>query len=398
MAPKQNKAADKAKLANKQKVAEDKTFGLKNKNKSAKVQQYVQTVKKNVDDAVNKQKTAASSVKDKKKAEAERQKELAELFAVAIKQPKVPAGVDPKSIVCEYFRHGQCTKGFKCKFSHDLSVERKGGKIDIFSDRRKDEDEEGMEDWDQDKLEEVIAQKHSTEKNRPTDIICKFFLDAVEKKVYGWFWQCPNGKDCKYRHALPPGYVLKSQMKELLEAEAANIKPIEEEIEDERRKVEAKTPITEETFRKWREDRKTDKEKQMAAAEAERKRKGNLTGREIFMEEGFLAQDDAGAHEAYERELDEEEAIKRLDAEAAARRAEGAVHAASNGSTAASSHAAAAGGSAATPAAEEVSSAVHNLAAEDADVFDEELSDDEEDVDDNELDALEASLADVTVK
>jgi hypothetical protein len=43
--------------------------------------------------------------------------------------------VDPKSIVCEFFRHGQCTKGFKCKFSHDLSVERKGGKIDIFSDR-----------------------------------------------------------------------------------------------------------------------------------------------------------------------------------------------------------------------------------------------------------------------
>lgn len=29
------------------------------------------------------------------------------------------------------------------------------------------------------------------------------------------FWQCPNGKECKYRHALPPGYVLKSQMKVL---------------------------------------------------------------------------------------------------------------------------------------------------------------------------------------
>lgn len=35
--------------------------------------------------------------------------------------------------------------------------------------------------------------------------------------------QCPNGKECKYRHALPPGYVLKSQMKELLELEAANV-------------------------------------------------------------------------------------------------------------------------------------------------------------------------------
>ncbi len=45
------------------------------------------------------------------------------------------AGVDPKSMLCEFFRHGQCTKGFKCKFSHDLNVERKGGKIDLFSDR-----------------------------------------------------------------------------------------------------------------------------------------------------------------------------------------------------------------------------------------------------------------------
>ena len=53
-----------------------------------------------------------------------------------------------------------------------------------------------MEDWDQDKLEEVIAQKHSTEKNRPTDIICKFFLDAVEKKVYGWCAVESNSRCC----------------------------------------------------------------------------------------------------------------------------------------------------------------------------------------------------------
>ena len=45
------------------------------------------------------------------------------------------------------------------------------------------------------------------------------------------------------------------------------------------------------------------------------------------MQEGFLAQDDAGAHDAYERELDEEEDIRRMEAEAAARRAEGAAHA-----------------------------------------------------------------------
>lgn len=33
------------------------------------------------------------------------------------------------------------------------------------------------------------------------------------------FWKCPHGTECKYRHALPLGYVLKSQMKELLEEE-----------------------------------------------------------------------------------------------------------------------------------------------------------------------------------
>lgn len=62
--------------------------------------------------------------------------------------------------------------------------------------------------------------------------VCKYFLDAVEKKQYGWFWVCPNGgKDCHYRHALPPGYVLKSQMKALIEEESEKIS-IEEEIEN----------------------------------------------------------------------------------------------------------------------------------------------------------------------
>lgn len=54
----------------------------------------------------------------------------------------------------------------------------------------------------------------------------------MEKKQYGWFWSCPNGgKECHYRHALPPGYILKSQMKALLEEESDKI-PIEEEIEN----------------------------------------------------------------------------------------------------------------------------------------------------------------------
>jgi hypothetical protein len=90
-----------------------------------------------------------------------------------------------------------------------------------------EEEEANMANWDQETLEAAIAQKHAADnKNRPTEIVCRFFLDAVEKRQYGWFWNCPNGKDCKYRHALPPGYVLKSQMKLLLEEEAANVSAV----------------------------------------------------------------------------------------------------------------------------------------------------------------------------
>ena len=59
------------------------------------------------------------------------------------------------------------------------------------------------------------------------------------------FWQCPNGKECKYRHKLPPGFKLKSEIKELLASEAANKPSLEEEIEAQRQAVEAQTPITE---------------------------------------------------------------------------------------------------------------------------------------------------------
>ena len=252
-------------------------------------------------------------MQEKKKAELERQRELDELFSMTIKQPKVPPGVDPKSIVCEFFRHGKCTKSFKCKFSHDLSVERKGPKMDLYSDKRdkEDEDNENMEDWDQETLEKAIAQKHGSENlNRPTNIVCKYFLDAVEKRQYGWFWQCPNGKDCKYRHALPPGYVLKSQMKQLLEEETANKISVEEEIEEERAKVDAKTPINEETFGKWKVELDEARRKEAESKELERKRRGQLTGREIFQQEGFMATDDASASDSYAREIDDEAEIQ----------------------------------------------------------------------------------------
>ena len=225
-------------------------------------------------------------------------------------------GVDPKSIVCEFFRKGTCAKGFKCKFSHDLAVERKSAKIDLFSDRRDaaggaGADGEGdagtMENWDQDALEAAIASKHGAEnQNRPTDIICKHVLEAIEKKQYGWFWVCPGGgAECKYRHALPPGYVLKSQIKALAAEAAANKKDIVDDIEEERARIAAVTPVTEAVFQAWKVKRNATRALAAAAARDERHKAGRLSGRELTELGGFTFEDDAeaGDSSAYTREV-----------------------------------------------------------------------------------------------
>lgn len=53
------------------------------------------------------------------------------------------AGVDPKSVLCAFFKQGQCTKGDKCKFSHDLSMERKCEKRSVYVDERDEDLEKG---------------------------------------------------------------------------------------------------------------------------------------------------------------------------------------------------------------------------------------------------------------
>ncbi|KAF3777963.1 Zinc finger CCCH domain-containing protein 11 [Nymphaea thermarum] len=294
MPPKQQ---SKAELAKKQKVVEDKTFGLKNKNKSKNVQKYVQSLQQAVQPKPDASKVAAKKKKEEEKA---REKELNDLFKIAVSQPKVPVGVDPKSILCEFFKAGQCTKGFKCKFSHDLNVQRKGEKIDIYSDKR---DEETMEDWDQETLEKVVeSKKNEYNQNKPTDIVCKYFLEAVEKKQYGWFWVCPNGgKDCHYRHALPPGYVLKSQMKALLEEESEKMS-VEEEIENQRATLTTSTPLTPDLFMQWKKKKMEEREAGLAALRAERAKNDRMSGRELFLADASIFVDDAEAYEMYQRE------------------------------------------------------------------------------------------------
>ena len=313
MAPK-NKPSKKTESKAKAQIIEDKTFGLKNKKKSAKVAQYIKSVEKTVNDAGNRKSRKDDEAKQQrllaKKAEEQRKAEMASLFKPVVVQ-KVPPGVDPKSVLCQFFKAGSCLKGDKCKFSHDPNIGRKSAKIDLYSDTREEKEKDLMESWDQTKLESVIQQK---QKGNQTDIVCKYFLDAIETKKYGWFWECPNGGDkCKYRHALPPGFVLKKT-----KPSAEKSITLEEFLEVERHNLGPNlTPVTLESFTKWKEDRKlkqAQEEKQrMKKKEADLKAgKLNASGRDLFTyQPDLFADDDEAADDIDYSVREDEEGIDR---------------------------------------------------------------------------------------
>lgn len=148
------------------KDAAEQTFGMKNKNKSKKVQEFEkQLVSKNV--GVEKMRNLMYEEKKKKKAIEEEMKLLGDVLGKVV--PK--KGEDK---ICQFFKVGLCNKGKACKFSHDLNAENHAqiiveeeetnkkndldAKIDLFTDQR--EALFGRKDdittWDSKKLEEVV--------------------------------------------------------------------------------------------------------------------------------------------------------------------------------------------------------------------------------------------------
>ncbi|KAH7984291.1 hypothetical protein HPB52_019042 [Rhipicephalus sanguineus] len=78
------------------------------------------------------------------------------------------------------------------------------------------------------------SKKTEMKKKEKVIEICKHFLDALEQNKYGWFWECPNGgQKCHYRHAVPPGFVLKKNKKNIDEVKAEDTLTIEDLIETE---------------------------------------------------------------------------------------------------------------------------------------------------------------------
>jgi hypothetical protein len=147
----------------------------------------------------------------------------------------------------------------------------------------------------------------------------------VEKSLYGWFWECPNGEKCIYKHALPPGYVLKKDKKKM-EAQKETISLVDL-IERERAALGSnQTRITLETFLAWKK-RKIQEKKDREKKEEDKKRKDfkegrslGLSGREMFsfnpeMAETGLDEGEAAIESYGREEEDGENAIeyKELD-------------------------------------------------------------------------------------
>ena len=314
-------ASKKTQKKQQEKIIEDRTFGLKNKNKSSKVQKFVKSVAQKVKGVMGK--GGEQGLKDKEYKERLEKKKLQEkeellnsLFNSVndIKQQLPKDGEDSKSILCAFFKAGVCKKGDKCKFSHDLGIEKRAAKADLYTDMRNvNNSGDTMATWDQAYLEKVIDEKNKKSSSVPSPIVCKYFLDAVENRTYGWFWDCPNGETCQYRHCLPPGYVMKRDKDKSKEMEKMEEKRIEEIIDAEREELLKKpnlTMVTLETFKAWKIRKQEEKERKIAEdIKKESKKAGGkvfnmLSGRALFRFDPTAFQDDDEAMEEYNEEAE----------------------------------------------------------------------------------------------
>ncbi|KAL0223116.1 hypothetical protein P9112_002506 [Eukaryota sp. TZLM1-RC] len=275
MPPKKAKGAPKSAKVNKketQKVIEDKTFGLKNKNRSSKVQKYVENVKQQ---AMNKNKkggptnTEAEKARLRKKREEEAEMEA--LLNQVVVQPKPKFGQNPADVPCAQFAAtGSCPRGSKCKFQHGHRAAKE--KLNLYVDQR-----------------EQLNASEALEKVT-TDIVCKHFLEAVNNNSYGFNWRCPEGgHNCKYQHKLLEGWVpVTSGTPADIDEEEQE--PIEEMIERERSLITTHTPVTDETFRIWKERKLKEKSEKLQKEEEEamesfksgRRDQGTVSGRAYF--------------------------------------------------------------------------------------------------------------------
>jgi len=266
MAPKAKgkSKAGKEKVAKKEKIAADLTFGLKNKNKSKKVQKFVSQVQ------VSQTQTRGGSGTDYENAQKEKNAKKAALQQAQLMASLFNAGGDKKPDVPK--------------------------PLDLYKDRRGD-------------------------KFLLIKTVCEHFLEACEEERYDREWVCENGNLCAMRHALAPGYVLRKDRGSDEESEGGDIA---EKVDNQLKKLKAAknadgtTNVTPETFAIWKikvtkekadklkllmvEEQK--KKKKKKGKEEEGKEKSSVSGKDLFSlnPDIFVDDDEAMNQDAYKED------------------------------------------------------------------------------------------------
>ena len=112
-----------------EKVIEDKTFGLKNKNKSKVVQTYIKGVEHTIKNqgmssqALLNEEFAARAEKKRLKDEEAFLNSLNKTVKIIKDNGEDSEDEGKKNIVCQDYKDGFCEHGDSCKYSHDLNLE-----------------------------------------------------------------------------------------------------------------------------------------------------------------------------------------------------------------------------------------------------------------------------------
>ncbi|ORD94789.1 ZC3HF [Enterospora canceri] len=230
------------------KELEAKLFGEKDKKKKKEIQGQIKKIDMEIE------------------AENKKRKDVEIAKKVTIRQ-LIPVGVDPKTVFCLNFKNKNCNLGEKCQFSHIAP-----------------------------KKEDQLDDKQDT----GPKLVCKFLIDALNNREFSSEWVCPLPK-CKDLHKM-------TEMSENTEIELS----LEEFLELQRQTIDAakSTPVTEETFKIWKEKKRKEEElhaKRLAALSTAPKGVDLFKFQPDIFEDDEADGDDIDYHAREEVESDQEE-------------------------------------------------------------------------------------------